>query len=500
MSEEPRDDRWQQMVSLHDDLEEESHAVLPLRISGVDGSQLRGLAEGDRVRRGARVQRRLVRHLGRASTAQRSSRLSGADNPERTAARLRPGAVGSFPWIPPPPTDRASTPRPWDELPAEVAAALRPGLDALVEEVIEAVRDQVPAYRRPLEGEFGAGLRAGVGDALDQFLDLIEGGGELPARSKQIYVDFGRWEASEGRQHGGAARRLPPRRADLVAADRRDDPRFRASARRRSRCWRSRCSRTSTSSRPHRRRASRRSSPIAPASATGSGDACFACSSTGPAPIPRSSARRPRRSAGNCRRELAALVYRASSPDRVAAHLPAGSLVAAIDEVAIALIPDPRAPGRREEIERALRGRPGCARYAGRVGGRPSQRAAGARGPAASARTGSIAAEGLVAADENLAALVTLVEPVAARRPRRAPAGAAGRADRGRSRATRADPARLARPPGRGQGRGRGAARPPADGPLPGRPAPRAARRRARRARVALRAAARAAGAARARS
>ena len=41
MSEEPRDDRWQRIVSLHEDLEEESHAVLPLRISGVDGSQLR---------------------------------------------------------------------------------------------------------------------------------------------------------------------------------------------------------------------------------------------------------------------------------------------------------------------------------------------------------------------------------------------------------------------------------------------------------------------------
>lgn len=94
----------------------------------------------------------------------------------------------------------ALPPRPWEELPADVAEALRPSLDALVEEVIEAVRAEVPAYRRPLEGQFGAGLRVGVAEALEQFLDLIRDGGELPPKSKQLYVDFGRWEAGEGRR------------------------------------------------------------------------------------------------------------------------------------------------------------------------------------------------------------------------------------------------------------------------------------------------------------
>jgi hypothetical protein len=39
MSDELNADRWQDLVDLHENLEE-SHAVLPMRISGVDGSQL----------------------------------------------------------------------------------------------------------------------------------------------------------------------------------------------------------------------------------------------------------------------------------------------------------------------------------------------------------------------------------------------------------------------------------------------------------------------------
>ena len=66
--------------------------------------------------------------------------------------------------------------------------------------MIAAISEEVPAYRRPLEGEFGAGLRRGVAEALEQFLDLIENGGELTQRDLRIYVDFGRWEAGEGRR------------------------------------------------------------------------------------------------------------------------------------------------------------------------------------------------------------------------------------------------------------------------------------------------------------
>ena len=51
--------------------------------------------------------------------------------------------------------------QPWHELPPGIAGVLRPVLNEIAEEVIEAVRT-VPAYARPLEGAFGEGLRGGV--------------------------------------------------------------------------------------------------------------------------------------------------------------------------------------------------------------------------------------------------------------------------------------------------------------------------------------------------
>jgi PucR C-terminal helix-turn-helix domain len=87
--------------------------------------------------------------------------------------------------------------RPWHQLPAEAAAALRPELPALAREIIAAIRDEVPGYARPLEGPFGRGLVAGVEEALRQFLDGIEAGGPMP-RSR-VYVALGRGEMRAGR-------------------------------------------------------------------------------------------------------------------------------------------------------------------------------------------------------------------------------------------------------------------------------------------------------------
>jgi hypothetical protein len=88
-------------------------------------------------------------------------------------------------------------PRPWHRLPAGAAAALRPALDDLAQEIIDAIRVEVPAYARPLEGPFGRGLQVGVEEALRQFLDGIEAGGRMP-RSR-VYVDLGRGEVRAGR-------------------------------------------------------------------------------------------------------------------------------------------------------------------------------------------------------------------------------------------------------------------------------------------------------------
>jgi PucR C-terminal helix-turn-helix domain len=86
--------------------------------------------------------------------------------------------------------------QPWHELPPEIAGVLRPVLADVANEMIEAVRT-VPAYARPIDGEFGAGIRAGVQEALRHFLAEIEAGRAMPR--PDVYIDLGRGEMRSGR-------------------------------------------------------------------------------------------------------------------------------------------------------------------------------------------------------------------------------------------------------------------------------------------------------------
>lgn len=86
--------------------------------------------------------------------------------------------------------------QPWHELPTAVATVLRPLLPALTDEIIEAV-GTVPAYARPLEGEFGIGVRAGVQQALTHLVAEIEAGGPVPR--SDVYRRLGRGEMRAGR-------------------------------------------------------------------------------------------------------------------------------------------------------------------------------------------------------------------------------------------------------------------------------------------------------------
>jgi hypothetical protein len=86
--------------------------------------------------------------------------------------------------------------QPWHELPSDIARVLRPALDEVADEMMEAVRT-VPAYARPLEGPFGDGVRAGVQESLRHFLAEIEAGGTV-ARS-DVYSTLGRGEVRAGR-------------------------------------------------------------------------------------------------------------------------------------------------------------------------------------------------------------------------------------------------------------------------------------------------------------
>lgn len=85
-------------------------------------------------------------------------------------------------------------------LPSTLADALRPGLPDLAEEIIGAIGQEVPEYRRPLEGPFGQGLRYGVERALGRFVDtLVDPRAADATDRREVYVELGRGEMRAGR-------------------------------------------------------------------------------------------------------------------------------------------------------------------------------------------------------------------------------------------------------------------------------------------------------------
>ncbi|WP_214402097.1 PucR family transcriptional regulator [Pseudonocardia lacus] len=87
--------------------------------------------------------------------------------------------------------------RPWARVPDWVGAALRPELDGTTDDIIAAVRAEVPDYARPLTGRFGMRITEGVSAALGQFLDLL--GRDESLGDDRVYRALGLLEHREGR-------------------------------------------------------------------------------------------------------------------------------------------------------------------------------------------------------------------------------------------------------------------------------------------------------------
>lgn len=241
--------------------------------------------------------------------------------------------------------------RPWHALPPAAAAVLRAELPELAREIIAALRVEVPAYARPLEGPFGRGLIVGVEEALRQFLDGIERGGP-PPRSR-VYVDLGRGEMRAGRSLDA-----------LLNA-------YRVGARV---AWR-------------RFARAGRAGGLAPETLFELAESIFAYidelsakSAEGyaleqstaageehahrqrlvwllvrePAADPLDIEQVARAVRWRLPRTLAALAIPVSEQGRVAARLPADAIVETVGGVGCALVPDPDAPARRAELERAV--------------------------------------------------------------------------------------------------------------------------------------------------
>jgi hypothetical protein len=86
--------------------------------------------------------------------------------------------------------------QPWHELPPEVADVIRPLLPALADEIIAAVRT-VPAYSRPLDSVLGETIRAGVQQNLGHLVAEIAASG--PVARPDMARELGRGEMRAGR-------------------------------------------------------------------------------------------------------------------------------------------------------------------------------------------------------------------------------------------------------------------------------------------------------------
>src|SRR3954464_2578109 len=88
---------------------------------------------------------------------------------------------------------------PWRELSPSLAALIEPELPGLRDEIFAVIAEEVPEYARPLEGNFGRGLRLGVEEALRQFGRLVADPDSGRAQSREVYRGLGRGEMHEGR-------------------------------------------------------------------------------------------------------------------------------------------------------------------------------------------------------------------------------------------------------------------------------------------------------------
>src|SRR5688500_13625971 len=80
---------------------------------------------------------------------------------------------------------------PWHRLPAELTAAMRPGLAVSVQAVVDAVAEATPAFAVIEDSKVGRDVRTAVRVALERFLDLV-GTDEvaLPPRFRDVFVSL----------------------------------------------------------------------------------------------------------------------------------------------------------------------------------------------------------------------------------------------------------------------------------------------------------------------
>lgn len=89
---------------------------------------------------------------------------------------------------------------PWSQVPATVAAILEPTLPSTVDDTIKAIADEIPAYRDAWDGDIGPTVRRGVEIALSRMLALLGTDDDaLDSRAARFYSRIGAAEHEQGR-------------------------------------------------------------------------------------------------------------------------------------------------------------------------------------------------------------------------------------------------------------------------------------------------------------
>jgi hypothetical protein len=84
-------------------------------------------------------------------------------------------------------------------IPAEAIALVRPGLPALVDEIVDAARGARPEYAEAFAAPDGLAIRIGIEQALRTFVEGLEHPGRVPDEARDVWRRLGRAQFEAGR-------------------------------------------------------------------------------------------------------------------------------------------------------------------------------------------------------------------------------------------------------------------------------------------------------------
>ncbi|MBJ7330771.1 MAG: helix-turn-helix domain-containing protein [Solirubrobacteraceae bacterium] len=241
---------------------------------------------------------------------------------------------------------------PWRAVPPELADLIRPALPGIVEEIITAVRAEVAEYDQPMEGEFGRLISEGSTEALRQFVDLLGRDTDVP--DVRVYEEMGRAELRAGRTLDSlqSAYRVGARVAWRQVAELGDrvDPRTLVAIAEAIFAYIDRLASASVAGYTQEQAAR-------DGSVHARRHALVELLVTTAAPDPDAVAHLAEQADWPLPTTLAALAIEDPDVVPLARRLPEGTIGAALDPVAILLVPDPEGPGQLRQVAAGLRGR-----------------------------------------------------------------------------------------------------------------------------------------------